>query len=368
MGLAERRRLYTELEQARGRPLITYVTSPRPGQQAMMAADAIPEVLDQLSSLPTDTTKIDVLIVSNGGDPTVAWRMMSLLRDRLQQVSVLVPQAAFSAATLLALGADEIVMHPHGNLGPVDAQISVRRRGAGPQDFEEKRFGSEDLTGFLAFAREEVGLTDQQYLSSVFKAFCNEVGATTVGTAARGARLSLSLGEKLLLMHMKDDADAQKARGIAEALNKEFFHHGYPVGRVEARKLGLKVPEKNDPEVERLMWAIWKDIEGEMRVREQFTLTGELSSNPGAAALFGPIPQLNIPATLPPQVLNQILGQVLQAVSVQPVDFEILAAVVESTRLASRFVSRGKILATRMPDMQLAVNPVPTRTGWETVP
>jgi ClpP class serine protease len=43
---------------------------------------------------------------------------MSLLREKVKDVAILIPQAAFSAATLMALGADEIVMHPCGNLGP----------------------------------------------------------------------------------------------------------------------------------------------------------------------------------------------------------------------------------------------------------
>jgi ClpP class serine protease len=68
-------------------------------------------------------------VVSNGGDPIVAWRAITLLRERVEQIGVLVPQAAYSAATLLAMGADEIVMHPNGNLGPVDPQILVKRSG-----------------------------------------------------------------------------------------------------------------------------------------------------------------------------------------------------------------------------------------------
>src|SRR5690606_11319025 len=106
---------------------------------------------------------------------TVAWRVVTLIRERVRKLSVLVPQAAYSAATLIALGADEIVMHPNGNLGPTDPQITVRTKRAPDGPVEEIKFGSEDLGAFLRFAREEVGLSDQAHLMKVFAKFCQSV-------------------------------------------------------------------------------------------------------------------------------------------------------------------------------------------------
>jgi ClpP class serine protease len=128
MGLTERMEIYTKIEAHRKHPIIAYITSKRQGIYASMANDALPSLIDQLDTLPEGTTALDFLIVSLGGDPMVAWRIMSLLRERVGKdglVNVLVPQSAFSAATLLALGADEIVMHPNGHLGPVDMQVST---------------------------------------------------------------------------------------------------------------------------------------------------------------------------------------------------------------------------------------------------
>jgi ClpP class serine protease len=117
MGLPQRVALYEQPEKARGgRPLIVYVTSTRSGVESKMLADAIPEFLDQLTSLPADAIGVDLLVVSRGGDPMTAWRVMTLLHSRVKSVAVLIPQVAYSAATMLAMGANEIVMHPHGNL------------------------------------------------------------------------------------------------------------------------------------------------------------------------------------------------------------------------------------------------------------
>jgi hypothetical protein len=54
------------------------------------------------------------------------------------------------------------------------------------------------------------------------------------------------MGEKLLRSHRTKDADAQKARGIAETLNKKFFYHGYPVNRREATATALDADNRLD--------------------------------------------------------------------------------------------------------------------------
>jgi hypothetical protein len=367
MSLKERLSLYEALEAKRGRPLVVYVTSSRQRASGQMASDVVSELLAQLQTLPADADALDLLIVSQGGDPTVAWRVVSLIRERVKKFAVLVPQAAFSAATLMALGADEIVMHRYGNLGPVDPQ--VKQRPKGEQDSANPTFGYEDLAAFLRYAQETVGLSDQQELLAAFKLFCDEVGAVPIGVAARSSQLTVSLGEKLLSLHMAKSGDSQKPRAIAEALNKSYFHHGYPVNRSEAKQIGLNVtyPES---EVEDLLWRIWLDIEEELKVREPFTPLALLADNPDCAPLYSPIPHAVVPENLPPPLLQQVFNQILstvQVVGVPPTPLRLISGVVESHRLASRFVTEGKIFALRRPDLQIAFSMVVEREGWKTV-
>lgn len=81
-----------------------------------MASDAAREFIDQINSI-TESSEVDIMIHSFGGDALAAWKLMSLIRERFEKVHVLVPYMAFSAATLFALGADEIVMHPYASIG-----------------------------------------------------------------------------------------------------------------------------------------------------------------------------------------------------------------------------------------------------------
>jgi hypothetical protein len=368
--IQERVALYRQLEAHRGRPLIAYVTSTRGNSAGLIASDAVAELLLQVEALPAGTEQLDFLIVSNGGDPTVAWRIVSLLRERVKKLSVLVPQAAYSAATLIALGADEIVMHPNGNLGPTDPQITAPKRGNKEGQNEAIPFGSEDLSGFLRFAREEVGLSDQTQLLSVFNHFCEEVGSVAVGVAARAAMLMVSMGEKLLKLHMTTDVGKQKAKSISQALTRDFFHHGYAVSRSEAKGIGLPIAASNET-TERLMWDIWRSISEELRLREPFNALGVLSAAPTSAPLFGPVPQIALPANLPPQAQQAALQQALAQVPVlqiPPVDFENVHAVMESARLATRFVTRGQVFGSRQPDLQIKLSAVTKHQSWITVP
>lgn len=369
MSLQSRLELYKQVEAKRNRPLIVYVTSNRPNANGQIAADSVPELLDQLQRLPAGTKELDLLIVSDGGDPTVAWRIVSLIRERAGKFSALVPQAAYSAATLIVLGADEVLMHPNGNLGPTDPQIRIQRRSGKDGTTEAVGFGSEDLMAFLRFSRDQVGLKDPEHLLAVYSKFCDEVTAMGVGVSARSALLSVTLGEKLLQLHMTKEQDRQKAREISEKLTKDYFHHGYPVNRSEAREIGLKLAERDD-ELEALMWEIWCDISSELRLREPHSPLTVLAENPACQPLFAPIPVVQIPGNLPAQLAQQVHQQLLaqvQIVSVPPAPFEIIHALIESTRHASRFVTNGLVVGTKTPDHQIRLSTLNIKQGWMTV-
>lgn len=308
--------------------------------------------------MPANTDAIDLLIVSEGGDPTVAWRIVSLIREQVRSFNVLIPQAAYSAATLIALGADEIVMHPHGNLGPTDPQIS----GPSKDGTGSINFGSEDLGAFLKFAKEEVGLSDQGHLLKVLTMFCDQVGAVPLGVAARSSQLSISMGEKLLRLHMNKDSQQQEARVIAEKLTKDFFHHGYPVNRTEAGQIGLKIAGSNK-KVESLMWKIWCDISDELKLRKPFLEIEILKNDPNCAGLFAPIPVANIPPNLPANAAQQVQAQIV-VTSIPPSNFEIIQAIMESHRMATRFVTTGLIFGGRNADMQFIVSKVNVSQSW----
>lgn len=358
MNYATRKKLYLKISEMRGRPLISYVTSYRQNGSGNIASDIIPEIIKHINKVPLDQDNIDLLILSYGGDPTVSYRIVNILRERFKKFGVLLPFAAYSAATLISLGADEIIMHPFSNLGPVDPQLAYKKNNT-----ETINFGSEDLRNFIDFVRNDVGISDQKQMQRSFELVCKEVGAIPIGIAKRSSQLALSMGEKLLSLHMMD---SNKAKTIAETLNKSFYHHGYPLGRAEAKKIGLPVI-KPEIELENLLWKVFESFETEMKLNEPFDPLKIVLNDPSTAALLSPAQQIQMPANLPPEIIQQVYQQILsqiQVIQIPPIDYEIFNASLESAICKSEFKTKGKIYANKLPDNNIAVNVIPTSSGW----
>lgn len=366
MELNERLKNYKAIEDKRGRLLIVYATSTRANVPAIIAGDAVREFIDQIDVIPADVTSVDVLLHSTGGDALAAWKLMSVLRERFKSITVLVPFMAFSAATIFSLGADEIVMHPHSSLGPIDPQITMRLA-----DGTQRSFAFEDVGAFLRFIRDEVGITEQAYITSIVDKLFSVVDPVNVGAAKRASELSTDVGERLLRMHMTTAEEMNRARTIAEGLNKSFFAHGDAVSRTRARELQLRIAEDN-PELERLLWNAYLGLESYMHLRSPFNPLQHFLANGGASSIVPPSPLL-LPPNTPPQLANQLWQQIaqqaLQAMS-QPtieVEYTLLNALIESTRKASEFRTIGSLSAARIIGGQIQLAATDRESGWREI-
>lgn len=258
MAYDDRQALYKEFSEKRGNPVIAYITSGRSGANGNIAQDSIRQFIDQLEKLPEDTKNIDLLINSFGGDGLTSWRLITMLREYIGDTGKLtcfVPFYAFSAATLIAVGCDEIFLHPLASLGPVDPQITINRKD-GPQ-----QFAYEDVSAYTSFLNDEAGITEQREKVSLLSHLVTQIEPSVIGASKRASMQSIIMAEKLLKLHMKG-VDAQNAEVIAEKLSKNYFSHGHAVTRTEAKELGLKISDRNK-EVEDLIWKIFKDFENE---------------------------------------------------------------------------------------------------------
>lgn len=68
-----------------------------------------------------------LLLDSPGGDGETAIRLIRSMQARCRELTVVIPDQAKSAATLLALGAHHILMGPTSDLGPIDPQFRIPR-------------------------------------------------------------------------------------------------------------------------------------------------------------------------------------------------------------------------------------------------
>lgn len=366
MSYTTRKDLFEKIETHRSRPLIAYVTSIRPNFSGQMAGDSVDYIIKQIQSIPTTQREIDFLIISNGGDPITALRIISLLRERFDKISVLLPYVAYSAATILSLGADEIIMHPYSNLGPVDPQLTVSRQSDNGQA-SQLQFSSEDIRNYIDFVKSDVGITDQEHLISAFNALAKEVGPLPIGSSKRSQQLSLSSSIKMLETHMEDKS---KAAEIAKALNSSYYHHGYAVGRSEAKSIGLNIVFP-DPELETLMWNVWCDYSDEMKCGSEFNIVTAIMTNPTVITWLNSATTINLPVNTPPPIAQNIIGNLAQQSATitpqPPIQIKELVATIESPRSALAIHTTFSITYWRDANMALSFNATQYSEGWKIV-
>ena len=168
----------------------------------MLAEDQVRVFFDHLNLLPKGgVEQLDIFLVSNGGNTTVPWRLVALFREFTKKLGVLIPYRAYSAATLLSLGADEIVMHPFAELGPIDPTVSNEFN---PTDPGGGRIGIsvEDVNAYVHFIRSTVGITHEDELVETIKILAEKVHPLALGNVERFLSQSRLIAKRVLRTHM----------------------------------------------------------------------------------------------------------------------------------------------------------------------
>jgi len=275
--------------------------------------------------------KIDLFLCSNGGAGTVPWRLIALLREFTDKIGVLIPYRAYSAATLIALGADEIVMHPFGEMGPIDPTVSNEYN---PIDANTKRplgISVEDVKAYINFIKTTVGIQHEDELVKTIEILVQKVHPLALGNVERFISQSRMIARKILLTHMKDTPD-HVIDDIIETLASKLFFHGHPINRREAKdELKLKISPDPNPKLEKAMWSLYLDFESELENRTIFDpLSAIYRSLPPPAAPTFPMPPAGWTAAIVPPGASA--------------EIELKTSMIESARLTSHFVQKFRFV------------------------
>src|SRR5438132_8735626 len=188
MARKERLALIQKIQGLRSdRLCIAYITSTRSGHEIAMADDVIRLTYDHLhANREKAKNGVDLFIHSNGGQGTVPWRLVSLIREYTEKFAVLVPHRAFSAATLVAMGADEILMHRMGVLGPIDPSVANPFNPPHPQNpGQQLQISVEDVTAYFKLIQEEVGIRHEDELIQAVLALTEKIHPLALGNVQR---------------------------------------------------------------------------------------------------------------------------------------------------------------------------------------
>lgn len=329
--------LIQQLEQARGSKVICYLTSLRQNVPGQIADDQVRVFFDHLLQLPRPPIeKLDIFLCSNGGSGTVPWRLVSLFREFARSFAVLIPYRAYSAATLLALGADEIVMHPFAELGPIDPTVANDFNPIEQHTGRRLGISVEDVTAYVNFIKSTVGITHEDELVKTIEILANKVHPLALGNIERFVAQSRMIAKKILRTHMTNVED-HTIDEIVENMASKLYFHGHPINRREAKAdLRLRISANPEPELEALLWQLYTDFEAEFENRTSFSPEVELAS---------------------------------MSDSVVEKEYTLTHAMIESVALSSRYVSQrryrmARFVAPPNPLQQAAIQEEVVAQAW----
>lgn len=203
--------------------------------------------------------ELSVLMHSLGGDPKETYRMMLILRLHMDDIEVLVPQEAKSAATLFCLGANKILMGSMGELGPLDMQL-VRTDEHGHKHrrstLDSFKASEQMLNHTILAFQKIIGNTPlnasqanpqrspleehnaNELMASIVSNLYQKFDPDELGKDSRYLAVGEQYARQLL---SRANYEESKAQVIAQRLVWEYPSHDFLIDLHEAKEIGLNI-------------------------------------------------------------------------------------------------------------------------------
>jgi hypothetical protein len=306
-----RRKYLKKLSERTGRATIVYATAWTENKENLSGAAlsvGLVDVQGFMEAVSNVSEKnVDLFLHSPGGSAEAAEAVMHYLRTRFEHIRVVVPLAAMSAATMMALAADEIVMGAHSQLGPIDPQLTIRTP-EGPRSAP----GQAIIDQFEQAKRECQDPANIAAWMPILRGY----GPGLLAICENQRNLAEEFATVSLETHMfAGDSDAHsKAEGAAKwfADFTSFRSHGRRVDRDAARGQNLKIVDlEADSELQDAMLSVHHAVShtlagtGAFKIIENHHGRAFIQQAKPEIVLQGPLPLQ--PAALPPGVTPQQL-------------------------------------------------------------
>lgn len=248
-----RKACYQEIEERRKRPLLVYATkfldSLPPGAPNFIDLSDVDGFTDLINSVK-EKKAVDVLLHSPGGRPDATERIVTILRNHFEEITFLIPHSAYSAATMLALSGDLVLMHKSATLGPIDPQINgiparSIRRGFEKAKEKIKKEGPESLPAYIPLIEKyTLDLLEQ----------CEDSEKLSKELVSNWLRDYMFKGQKNM---------SRKIKSAVNYLSDYDTHllHSRPLSLEKLQKFDLKI-EFPDEALQELMWEAYVLLNG----------------------------------------------------------------------------------------------------------
>jgi Serine dehydrogenase proteinase len=273
----KRLELIKQIEAKLNATLLVYFTADSPIVQALIAEDAVLPMYDHLRAMGK-RKRLALYLYSLGGQLETPWKMITMLREFCDELHVVVPYKAYSAATMIAIGTDKIHMTSKSELGPIDPALQVSgmpNKGGAPPKLPD--LGVEDVAAYLAFVRDRAGLKDEAAVSAAVQALAQDLTPPLLGRIERIYSHIRLVARNLLTQHKPPLSD-EVVSDITVALTEKMYVHGHGIGRKEAKGIGLDV-EFTDAAAEAAIWSLYEEYESVFRLRDTKDIESYVPAN-----------------------------------------------------------------------------------------
>lgn len=267
--------LIREVEAVRDSRVVCYVTGDRANAAAQVGDDAVRPMMEVLRAIGP-VPRLDLFLYTRGGATDVPWRIVRQLRHATtKDWNVLIPFRANSAGTMIALGADEIVLCSEGELGPIDPALNIRRQVEGTAVQDTIRV--EDVMAYVRFVNERGGLTDQEAVALAFVKLLDRVDPVLLGNLYRTHTHIRDVARRIISSRRKPPS-AEVLNGIVSTLAEKVYAHDHAIGYTTAYEMGLPVKQAG-ANVDGPIWQLFEEYEADLKLRQPIDALAALGGN-----------------------------------------------------------------------------------------
>lgn len=254
-------------------------------ENTAISRDDIFDVVEQLDkiAIQPEETRIDMVLLSNGGFPHPAYQIMNIIRAKCKKLKAIVPLYAKSAATLMTLAADEIVMGPQSEIGPIDMQMEhpliqnlhiSALEGYYPFMQLYNKFVTEffpmalqmadTIAMNVAIKREDAVDIALNTAIGYLNPIVSQINPTIVNMCYRALATGETYSYNFLYRYMlKDKPERERAilaAQTAHLLVWNFQNHGQVIARDDAKLLNLYVGYGENYDIFNMIYVITKEM------------------------------------------------------------------------------------------------------------
>jgi ClpP class serine protease len=137
----KRQEILKELGNKLGVPVVAYIANTTHPISTMMQPD-VDAVIDFVKVTLRNSKGVYLILESSGGYGNVAEKLLHVFREVFtKSFNIIVPNLVKSAATMLSIGADKIIMGTNSELGPIDPQIAITPYSSSSLRYRARRIG-----------------------------------------------------------------------------------------------------------------------------------------------------------------------------------------------------------------------------------